>query len=102
MASRLKLHEELKEILGDYDVYFQPPESVKLTYPCVIYKLTNADIGYADNMTYRYSRRYQITLITKDPDSDLIDKIPKSLRHCSFANYFVSNNLNHYIYDLYY
>lgn len=102
MASRLKLHERLKEILGNDSVYFQPPASVKLSYPCIIYKLTNADIGYADNRTYMYSRRYQISLITKDPDSDLIDLIPRSLRHCTFTNYYVSDNLNHYIYDLYY
>lgn len=102
MASRLKLHERLKEILGDEKVYFQPPASVKLNYPCIVYKLTNADIGYADNSSYRYSRRYQITLITKDPDSVLIDLIPLTFQHCAFTNYFVSDNLNHYIYDLYF
>lgn len=102
MASRLKLHERLKEILGDEKVYFQPPASVKLSYPCIVYKLTNADIGYANDSCYKYSRRYQITLITKTPDSDLIDLIPFSLTHCTFTNYFVSNNLNHYVYDLYF
>lgn len=102
MASRLKLHERLKEILGNENVYFQPPASVKLNYPCIIYKLSNSDIGYADDSTYRYTRRYQITLITRDPDSELIDLIPCSLRHCTFTNYFVSDNLNHYIYDIYF
>ena len=102
MASRLKLHERLKEILGTKNVYFQPPASYKLNYPCILYKVTNADISYADDLTYRYTRRYQVTLITKDPDSELIDLIPRSLRHCIFANHYVSNNLNHYVYDLYF
>lgn len=102
MASRLKLHEVLKEILGNENVYFQPPASVKLKYPCILYKVTNADIGYADDLTYRYTRRYQITLVGKDPDSELIDKIPKTLSQCTFTNHFVSDNLNHYVYNIYF
>lgn len=102
MASRLKLHEELKKILGKDSVYFQPPASVKLKYPCIIYKLTNADIDYADDLTYKYTRRYQVTLITKNPDDEVIDLIPRSLRYCVFSSTFVSDNLNHYVYNIYY
>ena len=38
MASRLNLHNSLIEALGTKSVYFQPPESVKLVYPCIIYE----------------------------------------------------------------
>ena len=32
MDRRLKLHEELCDILGSRNVYFQPPETVKMKY----------------------------------------------------------------------
>ena len=37
MDRRLQLHEELCSVLGSRNVYFQPPETIKLTYPCIIY-----------------------------------------------------------------
>ena len=49
MASRHELHDELKELLGTNRCYFQPPESIKLEYPCIIYKRDPSDILRADN-----------------------------------------------------
>ena len=101
LEQRLDLHEKLVSILGDpKHVYFQPPESVKLDYPCIIYRLTNFFKRYADNGRYISCRRYEITLITKDPDNDLVDKLVE-LPYCTFDRYFVSENLNHYIFLLY-
>ena len=40
MKTRYELHEFLCEILGSRNVYFQPPESVKMKYPAIVYERT--------------------------------------------------------------
>ena len=100
--NREDLHEILKELLGSNNVYFQPPESRKLDYPCVIYNRENGDSQFADNKTYTFSYRYQIIYIDRDPDSDfpirLIERLPK----CIYDRHFTSDNLNHEVFNLYY
>lgn len=102
MASRLNLHEELKDILGNNNVYFQPPESIKLHYPCIIYKLVGGYQRRGDDKNYIFTKRYQVTLIHKNPDNDVVDKIVWHFKMCTFSNAFSNDGLNHYIFDLYY
>ncbi len=102
MASRLKLHEELKEILGNDNVYFQPPASVRLKYPCIVYKFTTGNTDYADDNPYIFSRRYQITLIDRDPDNLFADKIAMAFKTIRMSTNFSTDGLNHYVYELYY
>ena len=102
MASRLKLHEELCEILGTRNVYFQPPASTKLKYPCVVYSKTGVNTSSANDRVYRSTNRYEITVIDLNPDSEIADKILKHFSMCSFDRGFTSDNLNHYALTLYY
>ena len=44
----------LESIPGVEKVYFQPPESVKLVYPCILYEYSRASHIYADNITYLF------------------------------------------------
>lgn len=101
MAKRIELQALLETILGSRQVYFQPPESIKLSYPCVIYELDTIDSVYADNAKYKKQRRYSVTLIDRNPDSIFIDSI-LDLPYCSFNKHFKSDNLNHYTFTLYY
>lgn len=99
---RLKLHEELKRILGNSNVYFQPPESIKLKYPCIIYSYQRPDIKKANNHLYRLVRNYQLTYVTKEPGSEMADRILNEFEMISMSRVFTSDNMNHYIYSLYY
>ena len=101
MASRLELHEILCNILGSRNVYFQPPESVKMQYPAIVYSLSNIKNNHANNKVYTQSRSYQIIVIDKSPDSIISDKISQ-LPYCKFDRSYVSDGLNHYVYTLYY
>lgn len=101
MGNRLKLQELLVLVLGSTNVYFQPPDSVELKYPCIIYKLGDIDTTFANNKPYSYGTRYTVTLIDKNPDNSIVDKI-KALPLCAFDRAYVSNNLNHYSFNLYY
>ena len=101
MASRLKLHEVLCEILGSRNVYFQPPTSLKMKYPAIRYSLKKIDIAHANNCAYKHDTAYELTGIDFDPDSELAMKIleiPKS----SFDRSYAADDLNHWVFTLYY
>lgn len=101
MNKRIQLQEKLENILGSRKVFFQPPETVKLSYPCIIYELSRIDTVYADDAKYKTDRGYTVTLIHNNPDNDLVDKILE-MDFCSFDRTFVANNLYHYVFTLFY
>ena len=101
MDRRLKLHQILVDILSSNHVYFQPPASVKLVYPCIIYQYETGDTQFADDQPYIFVRRYQITVIDPNPDSEIPGKIAELSRCLNDRNYTV-DNLNHYTFNLYY
>ena len=61
-------------------VYFQPPSSVKLVYPCIVYALDGVDANHADNKPYMSAKRYKVTIIDKDPDSEIPALLPYSFK----------------------
>lgn len=99
---RLDLHAKLCDILGSKNVYFQPPESIRLVYPCIVYSRSNVRTRYANNKVYNDFDLYDITVIDKDPDSTIYKDILKSFQMCSFNRFFTSDNLNHNVLSLYY
>lgn len=101
MRPRTELHNLLVAILGSEEVYFQPPATVKLTYPCIIYKRNAADTKFANNKPYMHEKRYQVTVIDKDPDSPIPDKIA-ALPKCLFDRFFTADNLNHDVFNIYF
>ena len=101
MASRLNLQKELEELLGSRNVYFQPPSSVQMKYPAIRYSLSTIQNDHANNLVYNHSKAYELILIDPDPDSIFIDKLLR-LPDCSFDRCYPSDNLNHYVFTLYY
>lgn len=92
----------LKELVGpDVKVYFQPPENVQMVYPCIVYQRDYAVTQFADNKPYSHKKRYQVTIIDEDPNSEIPDKIA-ALPLSSFNRFFPSDNLNHDIYNVYF
>ena len=102
MGRRQNLHDELKELLGTSNCYFQPPESLKLKYPCYVYKREAPDVLRADNMMYRRVHKYGLTYITLNPDDPLIEETEGHFSMCRMTRHYTADNLNHYYYDLYY
>lgn len=97
------LQQILQDILGeDGKAYFQPPENIKLKYPCIVFDRSGARIANADNINYRITKSYTITLITKNADNDIyIDKILE-LPMCSFDREFVTDGLVHEVFSIYF
>lgn len=101
MASRINLQHELEAILGSKNVYFQPPNGYKLTYPCIIYRLAGKMTNHANNHPYLHGNRYSVTVIDTNPESPYPDKIGE-MPTCSFDRLFIADNLYHYTYSIWY
>ncbi len=99
--SRYNFHQKLVNILGSSNVYFQPPISLKLSYPCIIYKLQDIDEKFADGLLYMHKRRYIITIIDPNPDSLIPDRLGK-MPLTTFDRYYPADNLNHFVYLTYF
>jgi hypothetical protein len=83
------------------NVYFQPPPNVQMQYPCIVYNRDRAITRFADNNPYKRVKGYQVTVIDRDPDSEIPDKIA-GLPQCLFDRWFVVDNLNHDVYTLFF
>lgn len=101
MERRIELQRLLEDVLDSRNVYFQPPESVKMSYPAIVYSRGGIDNTFANNTVYMQKLRYEITVIDEDPDSDIVGKVSK-LPSCSFNRHFEKDNLNHDVFILYY
>lgn len=96
---RLELHELLAELLGSRNVYYQPPESVRMKYPAIKYSRDDIQNTFANNNVYMQKYAYEITVIDEDPDSEIVDKISK-LPTARFERHYTSDDLNHDIYKI--
>ena len=101
MGQRLELQELLKVILGSDHVYFQPPANVQMQYPSIVYSRDNSDTEFAGNKPYRYTQRYQVTVIDRDPDSGIPNKVA-ALPMCTHNRFYTADNLNHDVFNLYF
>lgn len=102
MSSRTSLHEELCTILKTRNVYFQPPESTKMTYPCIKYSVSGMDVKRANDAPYLTKTRYEVISIGKNPDSVLCDEFLKHFPMCRFDRSYTADNLYHNVFTIYY
>ena len=99
MGQRLQLHQLLKTITDN--VYFQPPTNVQLKYPCIIYNRDSIRTEFAGDRPYAHTTRYMVTVIDRDPDNEIVDKVanlPMSL----FNRFYTADDLNHDVFSLYF
>ena len=81
------------------NVYFQAPH--QLSYPCILYERGKSDTQFADDNPYIINKRYTVTVIDSNPDSMIPDEIAK-LPQCVSDRHFVSDNLHHDVFMMYY
>lgn len=90
----------LVELLGSKNVYFQPPETLKMSYPCIVYELSKFKDRHANNGLYGSHTEYQATLIDRNPDSPTKDKLHE-LPLSSLSSTFTMEGLNHFVFTIY-
>ena len=106
MDRRLKLDAELRElldeVLGYVNIYYQPTEEIRMKYDAIVYKQTAMAVRRANNRTYNIRDEYQVTVISRDPDSELPKKLQERFMMCTPGRKFMSDNLYHFPFTIYY
>ena len=100
MASRLDLQDKLEELNENRNVYFQPPSNIQMNYPAIKYEIDRIDTKFADDSSYIRNKRYTITVISKNAKPEIIDKL-LDLPMCTFDRSYQSDNLNHFVFTIY-
>lgn len=98
---RTDLQAILQNIIGKGRIYFQPPSTVRMTYPCIVYERSRIDSDHADNNIYKTDNQYTVTVIYTDPESDLPFKVANipTARH---STHFITDNLYHDVFTIYF
>lgn len=101
MADRIELQSLLEELLESRNVYYQPPESTKMSYPAIKYSKSTIRSTYANDRKYGTRDCYQLIVISKLPDDPVIKKLLE-LPYCSYDRHYIADNLNHDSLTIYY
>ena len=106
--------QELKDLLGTDEVYFQnsadagldgdsPYIFTGIEYPCFIIKRTSAYQPKANDKTYLFRPAYEVTYINRDePDPEMLYEVGRRFSLCNYQRHFVSDNLHHDVWVIYY
>lgn len=100
MDNRPILQTKFEKILGSRNVYFQPPASVKMQYPAIVYSRKSIDNTFANNGGYNLAPCYEVILIDHNPDSSYVGEI-MALPYCRFDRHYEVDNLNHDVFTIY-
>lgn len=101
MADRLDLHSVLQEMFESENVYYQPPENVKMQYPAIRYSKKKIDTIHANDSKYLMRECYELTVISRTPDHPVIKKLLE-IPYCSYDRPYISDNLYHDVLTIYY
>ena len=101
MGQRLDLQAIFLEILESEYVYFQPPNNAQIKYPAIVYDRDLIVPNWANDKPYLLMKRYEVTVIDRDPDSEIPDKIA-ALPLCVHDRFFIADNLNHDVFKLFF
>lgn len=102
MSRRLKLQEKLEELLENRNVYYQPPDTIKINYPAIIYNKQTIDKRSADDTAYTLTDCYELIVINKLPNDELVNKLLLTFAMVSHDRHYASDGLNHDVLTLYY
>jgi len=99
MGQRQNLQTLLKTLCDN--VYFQPKSDTRMDYPAIVYQRDAARTTFANNLPYLFRQRYQVTVIDRDADSEIVPKVA-ALPMCTYNRGFAAESLNHDVFTIYF
>ena len=107
MANELKwerLRDELYSLDISNNVYYNPPTSIRMSYPCFRFAENNTYTIRADNVAYLNHRRWVITYITTDEEEveTVINRMLNHFMMCNNETVYKADNLIHIVFNLYF
>ena len=98
MSKRKELDSKLRAILPN--VYYQPPSTIKMQYPCVVYSRNRTNPFFADNQKYVRRETYQVTVVDENPDSNYANAVDQMVE-ARWVNSFSTQGLHHFVFEIY-
>lgn len=96
--SLIELQAEYAALEGVKNAYYQDPGDSSMHPPYVmIDESAPNDVKHADNVIFSKMKGYQITLVLRDPVSEIPDLV-EALPYTRFDRKFRTNGLHHYTY----
>lgn len=95
--TQLELSQTLHKICEH--CYLSAPSS-GMIYPCIKYSFEGQRVMYADNKKFIVMNHYTLILIDENPNSEYLDLI-LDLDYCSLDRTYTADNLNHFVFTLY-
>lgn len=99
--NRLLLQEILENLMESRNVYFQPPSSMHINTPGIVYNRNRIIDEHANNKVYTQKNSYNVTVIDPNPDSVYVRRISR-LPLCTHNRHYTENNLNYDSFTLYF
>ena len=96
--NRLWVQDLLETLLGSRNVYFRPPEEVRMRYPAIVYDYSDLANTHASNVIYKTSEFFTITLIDKNPDSKFVNDLIK-IPGMRYDRSYIADGLNHFTFN---
>lgn len=90
---------EIASGLPESQVHFQPPTGIEMVYPAITYFRKQATTEFADNLPYRRTQSYTVTVIHRDPDNEIRAQIA-ALARCKHERSYPNDGLNHDVFTL--
>jgi hypothetical protein len=90
---------KLKEITELTNVYYDPPESVLMEYPAIVYKKTNMPARYANNKKYIKRLAFEVKVIAEDADTKYVDLI-NDMDFSHYDRHYVAYDLHHDVFTI--
>lgn len=99
----MRARQALQSILLDIvpNVYFQPPKNIEIIYPCIVYNRDKINTDFSGNLPYNRFRRYSLTVIDPEADSDLVTQVG-ALPRCVHDRFYTADNLNHDVFTIFF
>lgn len=91
MHTRIELHTALKNALGSNNVYFAPPEGLRMNYPAIVYKERTINVKHAGSIPYIHRTMYDIIVISSDPDNAICKRVSQIPTVNPGTRYIVDN-----------
>nr|DAR66440.1 MAG TPA: tail completion protein [Caudoviricetes sp.] len=100
MKDREKVLIKIKETICP-NVYFTPPEDIRLKYPACIVTREDLDIHRANNNPYMISVGYKLVYVSKSESDDVIIKVLNNFKYSDFRTEYKVDGLYHKVFIVY-
>lgn len=98
--SRIELQSKLRTI-ASYAYYIRPSNN-SMHYPCFVYKYHAPSVVRADNIGYARTNCYEVVYISESENEAIVDIMLEEFEHCSPGAPYISDDLHHYPFTIYY